>query len=315
MRILVIGTGAIGGFYGGLLSRAGCEVSVLARTDYEQIRDNGIFIRSDSEFGAWHFQPQHTLALDETLESPPDLILLCVKLTDTVNRVALLEPHLGKDTAIALLCNGVEIEAEIAKAFPRHQLISALAFVCVTRTAPGMIWHQAFGGLAIGDYPNGESNASMALAQAFRTAGLECDLTQNITLARWKKCVWNAAFNPLSVLSGGLDTQRLLAEAEPLVRNVMGEVKTIANALGHSLTREFIDDQIEKTRSASPYKTSMLLDYEADRPMETEAIIGNTLRAASRSNVSAPHLETLYTLMRLKGRNFTESEIAEDAPR
>ncbi len=301
MRILVIGAGAVGGFYGGLLARTGCQVSVLARTDFEQIRDNGISIRSDSEFGAWHFQPHRTLAPGKTLETPPDLILLCVKLTDTVNRVALLQPHLGKGTAIVLLCNGVEIEAEIANAFPRHRLISALAFVCVTRTAPGMIWHQAFGGLAIGDYPHGESKDSAALAKAFRTAGLDCELTENITLARWKKCLWNAAFNPLSVLSGGLDTQQLLAEAEPLVRAIMGEVETIANALGHSLSPEFIDDQIEKTRSASPYKTSMLLDYEAGRPMETEAIIGNTLRAAKRVGVSAPHLETLYTLIRMHG--------------
>ena len=111
--------------------------------------------------------------------------------------------------------------------------------------------------------------------------------------------MWNAAFNPLSVLSGGLDTLTLLDHAESLVREIMREVTKIAEAQGHILPPNLIDDQIEKTRSASAYKTSMLLDFEAGRPMETQAILGTTVRIAKESVVAVPHLETILSLLNL----------------
>ena len=300
MNILVIGTGAVGGFYGGLLARAGCDVSVAARADYTHIRDQGIAIRSETEFGEWTFHPKHTLGIEETLGYAPDLILLCVKLTDEVDRVSILKQHVGTHTTIVLLSNGVDIEEEIAQAFPDHRIISGLAFVCVTRTAPGQIWHQAFGRLALGDYPSGVSTVTTYLVEAFSTVGLECEATSHIAQARWQKCVWNAAFNPLSVLSGGLDTLALLAQGESLIRAIMQEVIHVSAALGYTLPSDLVDEQIEKTRAASAYKTSMLLDFEAGRPLETEAILGNTVRAAKRCGASVPHLETLYTLMQLR---------------
>ncbi|MEY2680273.1 MAG: hypothetical protein RL661_504 [Pseudomonadota bacterium] len=306
MRILVIGTGAIGSFYGSLLAKAGAEVSVLARSDYEHVKTHGIDLRSETSLGQWHFTPSQVFASAANLAEAPDFVLLCIKLVEGADRIALLRNALGPKTAIVLISNGVEIEDEIAAAFPDHELISGLAFICVTRTAPGQIWHQAYGRLALGNYPVGLSEKTRALAAAFESAGIGCNATENIVTARWQKCLWNAAFSPLSVLSGGLSTSEILTTQEPLIRAIMSEVSAIASALGHPQPDGIIDQQIDGTRKMPPYKTSMLLDYEAGRAMETEAILGNTVRAGHRAGVAIPHLDTLYALMKLRELNLDQ---------
>ena len=300
MRVLVIGSGAIGSFYGALLAKAGVTVSVLARSDYEHVKAHGIDIHSETRLGSWHFTPDQVVARATDLTEKPDLILLCIKLVDGADRAALIRDALGPDTAIVLVSNGVEIEDEVALAFPDHELISGLAFICVTRTAPGKIWHQAYGRLALGNYPGGLSEKTRALAAAFENAGIGCAANEDIVTARWQKCLWNAAFSPLSVLSGGLSTAEILTTQEPLIRAIMAEVCAIAAALGHELPAGIIDQQIDGTHKMPPYKTSMLLDFEAHRPMETEAILGNTVRAGARAGVPRPHLDTLYGLMKLR---------------
>jgi 2-dehydropantoate 2-reductase len=302
MKVLVIGTGAVGSFYGSLLSRHGAEVSVLARSDYEHIRAHGIEI--DSTLGTFHFTPFHVVNDARNLPEKPDYVLLCVKVTQTVDRVALLRSALGPDTSIVLIQNGISIEEEIARAYPNHRVISGLAFICVTRTAPGRIWHQAYGRLVLGDYPKGVSRQTAALCEAFAATGITCLATEDIVSARWQKCVWNAPFNPLSVLSGGLATEDILAAEEGLVRALMEEIRAIAVANGHTLPDDIVDRNIDSTRKMPAYKTSMLLDYEAGRPMETEAILGNAVRAARAAHVAAPHLETVYALMKLREKQI-----------
>ena len=138
------------------------------------------------------------------------------------------------------------------------------------------------------------------LAAAFESVGIRCEATEDIVRARWRKCVWNAAFNPLSVLSGGLSTSDILGSQEILVRELMAEVCELARALGHPLPADTVDQQINSTRAMPPYKTSMLLDFEAERPMETGAILGNAVSAAQRVGFAVPRLETIYRLMRLR---------------
>ena len=306
MRVLVIGTGAVGSFYGSLLSGSGAEVSVVARSDYGHIRAHGIDV--DSPLGAFHFTPAHVVNDARDLPAKPDYVLLCVKVTQAVDRVALLRSALGPETSIVLIQNGISIEEEIVRAYPNHRVISGLAFICVTRTAPGQIWHQAYGRLVLGDYPKGISPETAALCEAFEPTGISCVATKDIVSARWQKCVWNAPFNPLSVLSGGLATADILATEERLVRALMEEIRSIATASGYHLPDDIVERNIESTRKMPAYKTSMLLDYEAGRPMETEAILGNAVRAARAADVSAPHLETVYALMNLREKQIDRVE-------
>lgn len=307
MKVLVIGTGAVGSFYGALLAKAGAEVSVVARSDYEQVKAHGIDVASDTKLGHYHFQPAAVVRDAAELADQPDYVLLCVKVVEGTDRTALLRGALGPDTAIVLVSNGVEIEADIAAAFPDHELISALAFICVTRTAPGQIWHQAYGRLALGNYPSGLSDKTKALCAAFEKSGINAAASPDIVTARWQKCVWNAPFSPLSVLSGGLGTSDILSTQEPLVRAIMAEVERIAAALGHALPPDIVEKNIDSTRKMPPYKTSMLLDFEAGRPMETEAILGNAVRAGRRAGVAIPYLEAIYALMKLRELKLSQA--------
>lgn len=307
MNVLVIGTGAVGGFYGSLLARKGMDVSVVARSDYAHIRDHGIEV--DSPLGRFRFQPKDVVSDAAALTTKPDYVLLCVKVTESVDRVALLRGALGPETTIVLIQNGIAIEDEIRRAYPDHRLISGLAFICVTRTAPGTIWHQAYGRLVLGDYPEGISTPTAVLCEAFQSTGITCLATDDIVSARWQKCVWNAPFNPLSVLSGGLATADILGTEEGLVRALMEEITAIAIANGHALPDDIVERNIESTRKMPAYKTSMLLDFEAGRPMETEAILGNAVRAARMAHVAAPHLETVYALLKLREKRIAANEL------
>lgn len=298
MNVLVIGSGAVGSFYGALLARQGVEVSMQARSDYTRIREHGIDIEGQS--GAYHFRPYQTVRNASELPIKPDYVLLCVKVVDGVDRVGLLRDAVGLNTSIVLLSNGIDIEPKIAQAFPNNEIISGLAFICVTRTAPGKIWHQAYGRLALGNYPTGLSEKTQALCSAFEQAGIVCVASEDIATARWQKCVWNAPFNPLSVLSGGLATSDILTTQEPLVRAIMEEITLIANAAGHPLPENIVEQNISSTYQMPPYKTSMLLDFESGRPMETEAILGNAVRCGRKLGVAIPHLETVYALMKLR---------------
>lgn len=298
MKALIIGSGAVGCFYGSRLARQGVEVSMAARSDYAWIREHGVEIESKGD--VYRFRPIQVVRNPAELEEKPDFAILCVKVVEDADRVALLREALGPDTAIVLLCNGIDIEQEIVDAFPHHELVSGLAFICVTRTAPGKVRHQAYGKLALGNYPSGLSEKTRTLCAAFEQSGIACEANENIVAARWRKCVWNAPFNPLSVLSGGLATSDILGTQEHFVRAIMQEIVAIAQAAGSPLPPDIVDINISSTYKMPPYKTSMLLDFEAGRPMETEAILGNAVRCGRRLGVPIPHLESVYALLKLR---------------
>ncbi|MDD5410250.1 MAG: 2-dehydropantoate 2-reductase [Methylobacter sp.] len=299
IKVLVIGAGAIGAFYGSLLAKAGAEVSVVCRSDYDQVKQHG-FIIDSPPLGRWNFIPAQVLKNAEDFEGAVDYILLCTKVIPTLDRVALIRPAVAENTAIVFIQNGVEIEQEMLDAFPGNEIISGLAFICCNRLDPGEILHLAYGRLALGNLPNGVSSKTIQLCELFNQSGIDCKPSEDIVTGRWQKCVWNAPFNPLSVLSGGLLTLDILKNQESFVRSIMQEVCSIAAASGHPLPDDIVTINIESTYAMPPYKTSMLLDYENGQPMETEAILGNTVRAAQRLGIAAPHLESVYALMKLR---------------
>lgn len=303
-RILIIGAGAIGAFYGAALQAAGAEVSVVCRSEYETVRERGFSIESQ-RLGNRMFIPAQTVrASGDYQGGPPDYAVVCVKVVEGTDRAALIRDAVGPGTVIVLIENGVEIEGEIAEAFPDNELISALAFVQVSRIAPGKVKHFAFGDLSFGNYPSGLSDDTRRFAALLEAGGIRCSLTEDVVTARWQKCLWNAVFNPVSVMGGVLDTGHILGspEGEALVRRAMNEVCAVAAATGHPLDAALVGQFIEGTRKAPPYKTSMALDYENGRQMETEVILGNAVRAGRRENVAIPSLEALYALMKMVER-------------
>jgi len=230
-----------------------------------------------------------------------DYVLLCTKVIPELDRIALIRPAVvSSETAIVFIQNGVEIEQEMQHAFPDNEVISGLAFICCNRINPGEIAHLAYGRLALGNLPGFISRKAEKLCALFNQSGIECEASADIITKRWQKCVWNAAFNPLSVLSGGLLTLDILQAQEAFVHRIMHEITRIAEACGHPLPGNIVDLNIANTYAMPPYKTSMLLDYENGHPMETEAILGNAIRAGQRENIASPYLESVYALMKLR---------------
>lgn len=297
--VLIVGAGAIGALYGSALARADARVSVVCRSDFAEVSRHGFSIRSQL-LGDHVFRPHAVLREVAEHEGTPDYLVLTAKIVQGLDRAALIRPAVGPRTVIVLIQNGIGIEQPIAAAFPGNELLSALAFIGVGRTAPGHVHHQSLGWLMLGKYPTGVTTAAEQIARLFEAGGVTCKLTDNVIAARWQKAVWNAVFNPISVLGEGLDTEAILKDdGERLVRAAMQEVCEVAAAAGSALPPQIIDQLLTATRSMGAYKTSMALDYENRRPMETEAILGNVVRAAGHHGAKAPTLEALYALLRM----------------
>ena len=300
MNILIVGAGAVGALYGSALATQGARVSVVCRSEYEVVSRDGYDIRSRL-LGDHRFRPERVYRNVAECREPPDYLLLTSKVLENVDRAALIRPGVGPRTVIVLIQNGVDIEAPIAAAFPDNELLSSLAFIGVGRSAPGQVNHQTLGSLILGRYPQGASPAAQRLAAVFEAGKIQCTVTENVVGARWQKAVWNATFNPISILGGVLDTAAMLrTEAEQaFARRAMQEVCDVAQAAGHPQSPKLIEQMLATTKAMPAYKTSMALDYENGRPMEIEAILGNTVHAARRMGVATPNLDAIYAIAKM----------------
>ena len=293
--VLIIGAGAIGCLYGSKLAEAGLQVSLVSHSIAQASASNPAKIQVDSPWGDAIFTP-HAVYSDVQEAKPADIMIISSKTIGTPQLIRDTQSVITDQTkAILLLQNGIHIEQAWQVAFPTVTLISGLAFVCCFRLSPLHICHQDYGRLMIGDYPSGISPVTKLLTQSWHQTGVPVIASDKVPYARWKKLLWNAAFNPLSVIKQQT-TQELLstADGETLSRVIMREVQQLADADGYTLTDADIERNITDTRKMTPYKTSMLLDYENKRPLETESILGNALRFATEKGISVPKIEALY---------------------
>jgi 2-dehydropantoate 2-reductase len=298
--ILIVGAGAIGSFYGAILKKAGCSVSAVLRSDYNAVRAQGI--RITSPLGDLSYVPDHVYRDGDLPEETPDFLILCVKVLPGVDRVALVAPWMGEKTRLVLIENGLDIEKELADAYPQNPLISCLAFIAASRTESGVVEHKAYGKLVMGRYPEGIDEGCRALSQLFLDGGIKSDLTERVVSERWRKCLWNTPFNPLSVIANGADTLTMLdtTGGEELVRAMMREVMEVAVAEGYPMDEALIDQNIDNTRKMPAYKNSMALDYLNDRPIEREAVLGNVVALAKRHGIAVPHLNTVLVTLKMR---------------
>jgi 2-dehydropantoate 2-reductase len=289
-------------------------VSVVCRSDFDVVQRDGYDIVSPL-LGNHRFRPHRVYRQVADCATAPDYLLLTVKVLTSVDRAALIRPAVGPRTVIVLIENGIEIEAEIAAAFPDNELLSGLAIVGVGRGAPGKINHQSNGSLNLGRYPGGASPAAEQLAAWLSASGIVCKVTEDVVTARWQKAVWNATFNPISIMGGVLDTAVILGtdESRAFIRAAMTEVCAVAAGAGHAIHPKLIDQLLAITRDIPAYKTSMALDYENGRPMEIEAILGNAVRAARKHGVATPILDTLYALAKMIEAKFSSLSLRERA--
>jgi len=300
--ILIVGAGAIGSFYGAILKRAGCQVDTVLRSDFEVVKEKGICIISP--LGDLSYQPDHVYRDGDTPESTPDYLILCVKVLPGANRAELVKPWMGQNTCLVLIENGLDIERELAEAFPDNPIISCLAFIAASRSEPGVVEHKAHGKLVMGSYPKGIDGNCQTLSVLFVDGGIKVDLTEAVVGERWRKCLWNTPFNPLSVIANGADTRTILDTegGEELIRVMIREVMTVAAAEGYLMDESLIDQNIEGTRKMPAYKNSMALDYINGRPIERDAVLGNVVAIAQRHGIPIPHLNTVLVTLKMRAK-------------
>lgn len=298
--ILIVGAGAIGSFYGAILKKAGCSVSTVLRSEYDVVKANGITI--SSPLGDLSYRPDHVYRGGDTPVAEPDYLILCVKVLPGVDRAALVKPWMGSNTRLVLIENGLDIERELADAYPDNPLISCLAFIAASRTEPGVVEHKAYGKLVMGRYPKGIDDNCRELSQLFIDGGISIDLTEQVVGERWRKCLWNTPFNPLSVIANGADTKTILDTegGEDLIRAMIREVMAVAAAEGYPMDDKVIEQNIDGTRKMPPYKNSMALDYLNGRPIEREAVLGNVVTIAQRHGIPVPHLNTVLVTLKMR---------------
>lgn len=259
MRFGVIGSGAVGCYYGGRLAHAGEEVHFLFRSDYEYVRENGLTVRSI--LGDFHVRVN---AYRDAAEMPPvDVVVVALKGTDVAALPGLL-PH---NAAALCLMNGLGNEEFIATFCER--VIFGSAFICSEKIAPGIVEHTAAGALRVSD---------RELADVFVRAGVPCTFDENGKRIKWSKLVWNIPFNGLSVYYGGATTDVILKSHEEFVLGLMLEVIEAAGNDGVILSPDLIDKNIEATKKMGAYRTSMMVDYVKGRPLEIESILAEPLR-------------------------------------
>ena len=291
MKYAIIGTGAIGGFYGARLDKAGFEVHFLLHTDYQYVVDHGLTI--DSCDG--NFTLPSPKVYDSTSEMPLcDVVIVALKTTQNHLLPSLLPPLLKPDTIILLIQNGIGVEADVQQLFPSQPIAAGMAFICSAKAGPGHINHQFYGNINIGNYSCHNPQRYNQMLADFRAAGIGAADVEYLE-ARWKKAVWNMPFNGMTVALN-TTTNRLLSceSTHRLIYDQMLEVIGAAQALGvKNLDTRFADKMIANTIKMPPYSPSMKLDFDFHRPMEINYLYTRPIAEARAAGFAMPKLEML----------------------
>ena len=305
-RYAIIGTGAIGGYYGARLQQSGCDVHFLLRGDYDHVKENGLVVESvDGDISLTQVN-----AYNNPADMPPmDVVVVALKTTQN-HHLKQIMPPLNDGAIVLTLQNGLGIVDEIAQLVPSAHIMGGLCFICSNKVGPGHIRHLDYGKIQLGAYSathqRRELTASMVeISDDLHRAGIPIEVTDDLFMARWRKLVWNVPYNGLSVVLDAT-TDELMADAGIKIQiyTLMGEVITTANTWAERLSKTaaprrqipmaWATEMIEATARMKPYRTSMKIDFDEGRPLEVEAIVGNPVRAAARLGVAVPQMETLY---------------------
>lgn len=297
MKIAIVGSGAIGLYYGALLQLSGEAVAFLMRSDLEVARKNGIRVKRASD----ELALEKVDAFGTTGEiGECDLVVIAMKATGNGSLADLLPPLVGKKTRLLTLQNGLGNDRLLAELFPANQIFGGLCFVCLNRIAPAVVENFLPGSVIIGPRDPEDAEAGKELVDLFARAGVKTGFEPNLKLALWKKLVWNVPFNGLSVAAGGVATDAIVESPELCeeARQLMLEVIAAAKTFGFDFGAGFEDYQVKLTRRMGAYRPSSMIDFVEGRPVEVEAIWGEPLRQARAAGVAMPKLEMLYALLK-----------------
>jgi 2-dehydropantoate 2-reductase len=316
VRIVIAGAGAIGGYIGAKLARAGGEVVLFARGSHLQaMQERGLRVVSPD--GDFEVKPEVTGDLNAIGRA--DVIFLGVKAHSLTSLAPQLRPLLGPDTVVVSTQNGIpwwyfqghggELEGlqlervdpggVIAAAIEPRRVVGSLAYFSTDIAEPGVIHHTEGNRISFGEPDGTRTERTKRIAEALIAAGFRCPVTTRFRHEIWVKLLGNVAFNPISALTGGtLEELARHPEVSNVVRELMAETEAVAGRLGIELPIS-IDQRMAGAEKVGPHKTSMLQDFEAGRPMELEAIVGAVVELGERLGVAMPATRTVYACAKM----------------
>jgi 2-dehydropantoate 2-reductase len=314
--IAILGAGAIGGFLGARLARAGADVVLIARGPHLQaMKESGLRV-IDKE-GEWNVLVNATD--DFAAIRDAQAVFVALKAHSLPPVADQLASNLGDETAVVSAQNGIpwwyfqrhggELEGihletvdpggHIARAIDPRRVIGCIVYPSTSLVSPGVIMHTEGERFSLGELDGAHTARAAALSDVLGSAGLKAPVQTNIRSELWLKLLGNAVFNPLSVL-----TRATLGEVagSPMVAGVvraaMEEVESVASRLGIEVPIS-LDRRIKGAARVGDHKTSMLQDLEAGRPMEIDALTGSVVELGDRFGIPVPHLRTLYSAVKL----------------
>ncbi|MEO0508788.1 MAG: 2-dehydropantoate 2-reductase [Verrucomicrobiota bacterium] len=298
----VVGPGAVGLYYGGLLASNGQTVHLLARSDASALKAQGIIFSqvhptTGEVFEEVAVRPT-SIASEATAIGPVDLVMIAAKTTVNEQLIELLEPLVEAErTTLLSLQNGMGNAEFYAEHFPDNPILSGLCFVCVNRVAPGVVENYHPGRVEIGSLGDRWPELAKRVVDAFKSSGVKTSFSPELDAALWRKLCWNVPFNGLAITGGAITCDRILAD--PKLRNrafkLMEEVRAAAARFGHEITDSFLQGQFDVTEKMGAYQPSSLIDFLENRPVEVESIWGVPLKRGLAAGVEMPELHRLYS--------------------
>lgn len=297
MRILIAGAGAVGGFFGAVLTRAGHDVAFLARgANLAALRATGITVESiDGDFHV----PRLTAVDDVAGLAPFDLVLFTVKSYDTAAVARQIAPAVRPDTIVLSLQNGIENETLLAAVLDLPPLMGAMTEIGAELVAPGVVRHVAEGTIFFGEITGHESQRGRNLAALLGAAGIRHHFSRDILVQLWNKLMWNAAHNAVTAITRTTaGAAAALPATAAVLRAAMHEVVAVARAQGILLDPQRVEAVVAFSRERlGALRTSMLQDMERGRRLEYDAINGAVVRFGEAVDVPTPVNRTLYGLL------------------
>jgi 2-dehydropantoate 2-reductase len=311
VRIAIAGAGAIGGYIGARLAKAGADVVLFARGPHlRAMQETGLRVVSPE--GDFDVKPEAVGELSEIGHA--DAVILGVKAHGIASLAPQLRPLFGPDTMVVSTQNGipwwyfqnhpgdldglhlesVDPGGAIAKSIEPERVVGSLAYFATDIAEPGVIHHTEGNRLTLGEPSGARTERLKALADALIASGFRVPVTTRLRQEIWVKLLGNVAFNPISALTAGtLEELALHPEVSRAVREIMTEATAVAAKINVEIPIS-IEQRMAGAAKVGAHKTSMLQDYEAGRPMELDAIVGAVVELGDRLGVPVPATRTVY---------------------
>ncbi len=298
MRIVVMGTGGTGGYFGAKLARAGEDVTFVARGAHlTAIRERGLEVRSAIE-GEWTVRAPAVERLEGL--APADLVLFCVKSFDTETAAEVIRPVVGPHTGVLPIQNGVDNEDKLEQILGSGHTMGGVAMVFATIEAPGVIRHALLGRLVFGEMDGRPSDRARAFLAACERAAIPAELSADMLRTLWEKYVFLAAHAGMTALSrlpaGEL---RQVPETREMYRRLLEEMTALGRAAGANLHPGTVDTCLGMLDAVGPGAfTSLYHDLTHGKRMELDAIHGHAVRLGERHGIATPMLFAVYAALR-----------------